>query len=99
MARTLKDWFVYLVECSDETLYCGVTTNILRRIKQHNGKIPRGARYCAGRRPVKLRYFSQFGSRSKAQREETRIKKLSKERKWELISKFLGVIFPHFTGE
>ncbi|SDF70954.1 putative endonuclease [Desulfovibrio legallii] len=47
-------WHVYLLECADGTLYCGVTRNLRRRLDQHNGLCPGGARYTRGRRPVRL---------------------------------------------
>ena len=47
-------WLVYLLECADGTLYCGITTNMERRLGQHNGQVPGGARYTQGRRPVRL---------------------------------------------
>lgn len=47
-------WYVYLLECRDGTLYCGVTCNLERRVAQHNGLLPGGARYTSGRRPVRL---------------------------------------------
>ncbi|MGE9985648.1 GIY-YIG nuclease family protein [Desulfovibrio sp. SGI.169] len=56
-ARTGKNpdvWHVYLLECADGTLYCGITTDLARRLAQHNGLAPGGARYTKGRRPVRL---------------------------------------------
>ena len=47
-------WSVYLLRCSDDTLYCGVTTNVQRRLAMHNGVLSGGAKYTRGRRPVKL---------------------------------------------
>ncbi|MBQ9451709.1 MAG: GIY-YIG nuclease family protein [Desulfovibrio sp.] len=47
-------WFVYLLRCADGTLYCGITTNMGRRLAQHNGTSPGGARYTRSRRPVQL---------------------------------------------
>ena len=47
-------WLVYLLECADGTLYCGITTNMERRLGQHNGQVPGGARYTRGRQPVRL---------------------------------------------
>ena len=47
-------WHVYLLECADGTLYCGITTDLARRLDQHNGLAPGGARYTSGRRPVRL---------------------------------------------
>ncbi|WP_297047692.1 GIY-YIG nuclease family protein [uncultured Desulfovibrio sp.] len=47
-------WHVYLLECRDGTLYCGITRDPERRVAQHNGLLPGGARYTRGRRPVRL---------------------------------------------
>lgn len=47
-------WHVYLLECRDGTFYCGITCDLERRIAQHNGLLPGGARYTRGRRPVRL---------------------------------------------
>lgn len=47
-------WQVYLLECRDGTLYCGITRDLERRVAQHNGLLPGGARYTRGRRPVRL---------------------------------------------
>ena len=47
-------WLVYLLECADGTLYCGITRHMERRLAQHNGTISGGARYTRGRRPVCL---------------------------------------------
>ena len=47
-------WLVYLLECADGSLYCGITTNMERRLAQHNGLAPGGARYTQARRPVRL---------------------------------------------
>lgn len=73
-------WFVYLVECSDKSIYTGITTDIDRRIKQHNsGK--RGAKYTRTRRPVKLYKSFQVASKSEALKLEYRIKQLSHNEK------------------
>ena len=52
--RTGALWYVYLLECRDGTLYCGITCDLERRVAQHNGLVPGGARYTRGRRPVRL---------------------------------------------
>lgn len=76
-------YFVYILECSDHTFYTGITTNLDRRIKEHNSsKI--GAKYTKARRPVKLIYSKQFNNRSEALIEEARIKKLSRTEKHNL---------------
>lgn len=77
-------YYVYIVKCSDETLYTGITTDIERRIKEHNGKWL-WAKYTKMRQPVELVYSSELENRSEATKEEIRIKKLTKKQKLELI--------------
>ena len=77
-------YFVYILECSDHTFDTGITTNLDRRVKEHNtSKI--GAKYTKVRRPVKLIYSQEFNNRSAASIEESRIKKLSRTEKLNLI--------------
>jgi putative endonuclease len=72
-------WFVYIVECSDKTLYTGITTDIERRIKQHNkGK---GAKYTRGRGPVALVKSFERLTKGEALKLEYQIKQLSREEK------------------
>ncbi|MFA5130882.1 MAG: GIY-YIG nuclease family protein [Patescibacteria group bacterium] len=75
---------VYIVECSDKTLYTGITVDIERRVGEHNSS-QRGAKYTRARRPVKLVYAKKFRDKSAALKEEDRIKKLSRNDKLELI--------------
>ncbi len=70
--RSAKDWIVYLVACADGTQYCGVTTNMGRRLEEHNKG--RGAKYTRSRRPVTLIVSASFPDRSTAQRVEWHIK-------------------------
>jgi len=79
MAETA--WQVYLVECADKTLYCGVTTDIARRVDQHNGNIPGGARYTRSRRPVRLVASRPCRDRSEALRLEYRVKHMERSAK------------------
>jgi putative endonuclease len=75
---------VYILECSDKTLYTGYTTDLERRIKNHNtGKA--GAKYTRSRRPVKLVYSQNFKTLSPALKREIAIKKLSRKEKLQLI--------------
>lgn len=80
-------WYLYIALCGDNTLYTGVTTDITRRIEQHNAGT--GAKYTRGRGPIKLLFCEEYPDRSKAQIEESRIKKLSKKNKQLLISEKL----------
>lgn len=84
-------YFIYIVRCHDKTLYTGITTDLERRISEHNGldKNKKGAKYTASRRPVSLIYSAKFKNRSEASKEEYRIKKLSKLEKEILINKYL----------
>lgn len=77
-------YFLYILQCSDDTLYTGITTNLDRRIKEHNNS-KLGAKYTKVRRPVKLVYSQQFIDRSEASKEESRIKKLSRQQKLSLF--------------
>ena len=79
------DWWVYLVRCSDRSLYTGVTTDLVRRVDEHNGRQPGGARYTRARRPVALVWSERCGSRSEAQRREAAVRKLSRRQKDRLI--------------
>jgi len=77
-------WHVYIIECKDKTLYTGVTTDINRRILEHNSG--KGGRFTRFRTPVKLVYDQKAANRSGALRREAEIKKLSRSDKLDLIS-------------
>ncbi len=76
--------WVYIVQCSDGTYYTGYTTDLNRRIKEHN-ESKKGAKYTRVRRPVTLQYFESYGSRQEACRREYEIKQLSRKQKEKLI--------------
>ena len=80
-------WFVYILVCSDDTFYTGVTTDIKRRLRQHNWEIVWWAKYTRVRQPVQIIYQSIFNSRSEACIEESRIKKLTRLEKEKLIKR------------
>ena len=80
-------YFVYIIQCNDQTLYTGITTDLDRRIKEHNGS-KLGAKYTKVRRPVKLVYSKDFINRSEASKEESRIKKLSRLEKINLLTNY-----------
>lgn len=77
-------YYVYILKCADKTLYTGITTDLKRRLAEHNGG-EKGAKYTSARRPVKIVYFKKFKNRSSAAKKEAQIKKLSREKKIELI--------------
>ena len=77
-------WYLYVVKCSDESLYAGITTNVKRRIEEHNGS-SRGAKYTRSRRPVELVYYELHPDRSAAAKAEYTFKKLSRKKKLDII--------------
>jgi putative endonuclease len=78
-----NQWYTYILLCNDKTLYTGITTDILRRIKEHNTEA-KGAKYTKSRRPVRLFYHEQFKSRQDAARREHQIKKMTRTEKQNL---------------
>lgn len=80
-----KMYFVYILKCSDNTLYTGITTDIEKRLKMHNGELPGGAKYTRSRSPVELIYSEEVWNRSQATKRELHIKKLSRKQKFKLI--------------
>ncbi len=79
-------WQVYLLQCADQSLYAGVTTDLVRRLLQHNGQLAGGARYTKARRPVALVWSEACDSRSEAQQREYALRCLSREQKLALIA-------------
>ena len=82
-------WYVYMVRCVDGTLYTGVTTNLKRRIAEHNGETvtsnAKGAKYTKTRRPVELVYQEAVEGRGEAQRREASLRRLSRIQKEHLL--------------
>ncbi len=79
--------YVYILECRDGSLYTGWTPELEKRIEAHNSG--KGAKYTKGRRPVTLRYFEVFATKSEALKREYAIKQLSREEKMKLIEQWL----------
>ena len=77
----MNDWFVYIVRCADDSLYTGITKNVVRRIQEHNNDDSLGAKYTKARRPVVLVHQEMCMSRSAATKREIEIKKLSRKDK------------------
>lgn len=81
----MKNWFVYLVRCADMSLYTGISTDVDRRILQHNAK--KGAAYTRSRGPVELVYQEGPFTESKARKREAEIKTWTKQKKEQHIQK------------
>jgi putative endonuclease len=85
------NWQVYIIRCSDDSLYTGITTDIERRLSQHGGRRG-GARYFRGRRPERLVYLESGHTRSTAGRREVAIKKMNRAQKIRLIASEMNSI-------
>ena len=81
-----KKWLIYILECIDGSLYCGITNNLEKRLKQHKGEIKGGAKYTRSHLPCKLVYKEKSTSRSEASQRESVIKKMSRDEKQILIN-------------
>ena len=78
-------WYLYILRCSDGTLYTGITDNIPRRLAAH--RAGRGARYTRGRSPLTLVYQEEWENRGAASRREAAVKKMTRAQKEKLISR------------
>ncbi len=85
ITKIMADWHLYLVRCHDGSLYTGITTDVARRFAEHQENSGAGAKYLRGRGPLVLVFQKKLGGRSLALGMESRVKKLSKARKEELI--------------
>lgn len=77
-------YYLYILKCADKTLYTGITTDLDRRLMEHNTS-KKGAKYTSARRPVEIVYSKRFKNRSNASKEEARIKKLTKVEKLAML--------------
>ena len=82
----MKPWYLYVVLCSDSSLYTGITTSIQRRLHEHN--TGRGAKYTRGRGPVVLVHVRQYKNRSEASTAEAKFKKFRRKKKIQIIQNF-----------
>ena len=82
--NTPSNWFVYILACNDNSLYTGITTDLERRVDEHN-EGSKGAKYTRARRPVKLVYSESATDRSAATKREMQLKSLSPQKKQALI--------------
>lgn len=79
----MNRWVVYVLRCSDDSLYTGVTTDLKRRVRQHNSG--NGAKYTRSRSPVSAEYVELGHDQSSAQSREAQIKSMSKSQKEKLV--------------
>jgi putative endonuclease len=81
-------WFVYYLRCADKSLYAGVTTDLTRRLHEHNTCNKTGAKYTRVRRPVKLVYAETQENRQLACKREYQLKQFTKVKKEALVNSF-----------
>ena len=84
-------WIVYILECSDKSLYTGITNDMERRLEEH--RTGRGAKYTKHRRPLLMRYTEYQGTKSAALKREAAIKSLDRSKKLALIAAQLPTEF------
>ncbi len=82
---SIRRYYVYILQCQDETFYTGITTDVERRLEEHNYS-SKGAKYTRARRPVSLVYCETCHSKSSACQREYAIKRLSRKAKQNLIA-------------
>ncbi len=89
----MSQWYVYMVLCSDGTYYTGVTTDLVRRVAEHNGEagIGKGAKYTKARRPVRLVYSETVENRSLAQSRESVVRHMARIDKEKLVKLVVAV--------
>ena len=75
--------YIYILKCTDGSLYTGWTNNLEKRVKAHN--LGKGGKYTRSHRPVELCYYEVFTEKTEAMRRETEIKKMTRAQKLELI--------------
>lgn len=78
-------YFFYILRCADNSLYSGVTTDLNRRLLEHNGEGNNGAKYTRSHRPVQLVHVEQYEGRSAALRRESEVKNMTKKEKEKLL--------------
>lgn len=83
--KTLSSWWVYMILCSDDTYYTGITTDLERRFEQH--QTGKGAKYFYGRKPVKFVFTEDGHDRSSASQREAAIKSLTRAQKIAMVQK------------
>ncbi len=88
----MKDWYLYIIECRDGSLYTGVTMDVQRRFDEHLAQGAKSAKYLKGRGPLKLVFSALVGEKSKAYRLERKVKSLPALRKHDLVRGQMSIL-------
>lgn len=86
-----KQWYVYMLVCADGTLYTGITTDLKRRVMEHNSG-PKGAKYTRARQPVRLVFHEHAANRQVASQKEYALRKLPRKDKLRLVAEFTNKV-------
>lgn len=95
MKQNNNEWYVYIILCSDTSLYTGITTDVDRRFSEHGSQ--KGAKYFRARRPREVVYVEGGHSRSSASQREAAVKKLGRQEKISLIRSDLNALVTNFS--
>lgn len=90
-AHNMETWFLYLIRCKDNSLYTGITTDVKRRFKEHQGNDRKGSKYLRGKAPLKLVLKKKIGNKSLSSKVEAKVKKLPKVKKEFLVKKKIRI--------
>jgi len=85
-------YYFYVLRCSDSSLYCGMTSNLEKRLREHNSGGSKGAKYLRGRKPVSLVYSEDYVDIKSALRREIQVKSWTKAKKEALVNNDLGLL-------
>jgi predicted GIY-YIG superfamily endonuclease len=96
MAKSTTKWWVYILQCADGNLYTGITTDVERRLRQHNTGT--ASKYTRSRRPVEMVYRRSLPNQSKALQREAAIKSLARSAKVKLIEEQLQATWKRPRG-
>ena len=78
-------YYFYILRCADNSLYSGITSNLEKRVREHNSVNSRGSKYTRAKRPVKLIYSEKYRSKKTAMKREIEVKRLTKVEKEKLV--------------
>jgi len=84
--KSAKPWFLYIIQCANGHFYTGITTDVARRFSEHQNSGVKAAKYLKGKGPLLLVYQESLPCRSSATKREMAVKKLSRDKKINLIA-------------
>ncbi len=81
----MNDWYLYIIQCNDDSLYTGITLDVDRRLEEHASQGAKSAKYVKGKGPLKLVFSAIVGDKGSAYRMERKVKSLSKKKKMDIV--------------